>query len=216
MEKKSILEALQKLREGKKRSFSQSVDLIVNLKDVDLKKTDQQVDFFAQLPKLEGRKLAICALVGPEMKEAAKEIVDTVVEEADFDKYARNKKEAKKLAEKHAFFIAQANLMPKVATSFGRILGPKGKMPNPKAGAVVPLKADLRPLAARLQRTVRVTSRTVPVLHCVAGSESMSDEDLAENISNVYDQIIHHLPNEEANVKSVLLKLTMGAPVRLK
>ena len=49
MEKKDILESLTKVREGKERKFPQTVDLIINLKDMDLKKNDQQVDFFMQV-----------------------------------------------------------------------------------------------------------------------------------------------------------------------
>lgn len=216
MEKKEILEALQKAREGKERKFTQSFDLIVNLKDVDLKKNEQQVDFFATLPKLDGRKAQICALVGPELEPAAKQAVDTVIEQTDFPKYSKDKKLAKKLAEDHTFFIAQANIMPQVATHFGRVLGPKGKMPNPKAGAVVPPKADLNNIKNKFMKTIRVQAKTSPIIQCLVGNEKMSDEDLAENISNVYTQIIHHLPNEEANVKSAFIKLTMGSSVKVR
>ncbi len=216
MEKKDILESLKQVRDGKKRKFSQSVDLIVNLKDIDLKKNDQQVDFFAQLPHAEGSGIAICALVGPELKDNATANVDTVIEVDDFPKYTKDKKLAKALAEKHQFFIAQANIMPQVATAFGRVLGPKGKMPNPKAGGVVPPKADLAPLVARLKKTRRVSAKTAPVVHTLVGTESLSDEDLAENILNMYKQVLSHLPNEEANVKSAFVKLTMGKPVKVR
>lgn len=217
MEKKPILDALTALRADKERKFSQSVDLVVTLKEIDLKKTEQQIDFFAQLPKaIEGKSIAVCALVGPELKDNAEQAADTVIEQSDFQKYQKDKKLAKALAEKHSFFIAQADIMGQVATTFGRILGPKGKMPNPKAGAVVPPKGDLAPLVEKLRRTARITAKNSPVLHCRVGTDKMADDAIAENVSNVYNQIIHHLPNEEGNVKAAYLKLTMSKPVKLK
>ena len=216
MDKNAVLEALKKLNEGgRKRNFSQSIDLIVNLKDVDLKKTENHIDFFTQLPNGTGKKASICAFVAQELLEDAKKTCDEVILNDDFPKYGKEKKLARKLARKHNFFIAQANVMPQVATFFGRALGPKGKMPNPKAGCIVPPKADLKSLNEKLQKTVRVSAKTAPIIQCIAGTQSMEPEKVAENITSIYEQIIHHLPNEEANVKSALLKLTMSSPVKI-
>ena len=136
MDQKSVLEALKKVRaESKKRNFNQSIDLIINLKDLDLKKPDQQVDFYAHVNKTTGKTKRICAFVGPEMKDDAKKVVETVITPDEFAKFSP-KKQAKKLANDHDYFIAQANIMANVATSFGKILGSRGKMPNPKAGTV--------------------------------------------------------------------------------
>ena len=57
--------------------------------------------------------------------------------------------------------------------------------------------------------------KTSPVVHCKIGNEAMTDEQLAQNFSTVYNQLIHSLPNGEANVKAAFLKLTMGKPVSL-
>ncbi len=217
MDKNTFLDALKKLKqEGRKREFSQTVDLIVSLKDMDLKKTENHVDFFAQLPNGTGRKASICAFTDQEMAGEAKKVCEEVILADDFQKYAKEKRLLKKLARKHDFFIAQANVMPQVATFFGRALGPKGKMPNPKAGCIIPPKADIKSLKEKLEKTIRVSAKTAPVVQCAVGTEQMDAEKVAENAANIYEQIIHHLPNEESNVKSVLLKLTMSAPVRLK
>ncbi len=215
MDKGLVVEALGKLGVDKKRNFSQSYDLIVNLKDLDLKKNENQVDFFAQLPNGTGRPVGICAFVDTQMAEEARAVFDAVILADDFPKY-KDKKVSRKLARKFDFFVAQANLMPQVATFFGRTLGPKGKMPNPKAGAIIAPKANLRQLKENLQRTIRVSARTAPMVQCIVGTEKMGADKSAENLVNVYEQIVHHLPNEEANVKSVLVKLTMSSPVRLK
>ena len=67
MDKKQILSAIKELKEKHKRNFKQSIDLIITLKDLNLKKPDEQVDFFAQLHYQKGKKITTCALVGPEL-----------------------------------------------------------------------------------------------------------------------------------------------------
>ena len=213
MEKLKINEALKKLRE-QKRKFSQSFDLIVNLRDLNMKNPDDHVDFFLTLNKGLGTKLKVAALVGPELEEKAEGVVDLLVKQADFNKYA-DKKEAKKLAQEYDYFIAQADIMPKVATVFGRTFGPRQKMPNPKLGAVVPGKVSVEPLYERLQRTVRIQAKKSPNIQVKVGNETMSDADLVENINQVFNQVLLNLPKERSNVKKVLLKTTMGKPVEL-
>ena len=215
MDKGIVLEQLKKLG-ARKRNFTQRVDLIVNLKDLDLKKPEQQVDFFTALPHGIGKKIRVCAFIAPDLKDEAEKVCDAIILQEDFQKYAKDKKLVKKLARQYDFFIAQASVMPQVAASFGRILGPRNKMPNPKAGCVVALKTAVKPLYDKLQGTIRVSARANPVVQCPVGNEAMKSDDLAENIVNVYDQIVHHLPSEENNVRSVYLKLTMGSPVKLK
>ncbi|MFP4524025.1 MAG: 50S ribosomal protein L1 [Candidatus Woesearchaeota archaeon] len=212
MDKQDIIKALQAAREqSKERKFSQTVDLIVALKGLNLKKPDEQVDLFVNLPNEVGKRRKVCALVGPEMVDKAKEACDTVVTQDEFDKY-KEKKEAKKLADNHDYFIAQADIMPKVAGAFGRILGPRGKMPNPKAGCILPPKAAVQPVVERLQKLAKVTAKKQLAIQLSVGDEQMSDEDIADNIYTVYDQLIHHLPGEQNNVKHAYVKLTMGKP----
>ncbi len=216
MEKKQIIEALKKVRENSnKRKFNQRVDLVINLKDLDLKKPEQQVDLFLNLPKGKGKKTKICALVGPELIEDAKKDMDMAISQDEFEKYQSNKKLAKKLAGDYDFFVAQSNIMPKVAAAFGRALGVRGKMPNPKAGCVVLPKANLKNVHASLQTLVRVMAKTQPMIQVAIGTEGMADDDLAENFSSIYNAVIHALPKEVNNVKNVFLKTTMGKPVAL-
>jgi len=217
MNKESFANALKEAKSNsKERKFKQGIDLIVNLKGLNLKKAEEQVDFFASIPGSLGRKQTICAFVGPELFEEAKNVCDEVIVQDDFIKFAKDKKAAKILARKHDFFIAQANIMPQIATAFGRALGPKGKMPNPKAGCIVPPKSNLKPLYDKLQKTIRISSKLQPIIQTSVGNEKMDEKEILENIASLYDQIIHHLPEEENNVKSVLIKLTMGKPAKVK
>jgi large subunit ribosomal protein L1 len=217
MQKAEIIEALKKAKaESTKRNFKQSVDLIVNLTGLDLKKTEQQVDAFIQLHNSPGRKMKVCALVGPELKATAESSVDKTVLSDEFDKYAANKKMTKKLAADFDYFIGQANIMPKIASAFGRVLGSRGKMPNPKAGLIVPPNANLKTLYEKLQKTIRIKAKVAPVIQALIGKEEMSDEELADNAMMVYTTLIGVTPNGEHNVKAIYIKLTMGKPVRVK
>ncbi|MBI2128969.1 50S ribosomal protein L1 [Candidatus Woesearchaeota archaeon] len=216
MDQKDVLEALKKIKEtSTKRNFNQTYDLVITLKDIDLKKQENHVDFFGNLPHNRGKKIKVCAFAAPELKDEAKAVCDNVVDILEFPKYAQDKKLTKKLADEFDFFIAQANIMTQVASAFGRVLGPKNKMPNPKAGCVVPPKTNLKPLYARLQTMFRVSIKKDPMMQIAVGKEDMKDEEIADNIVSVYDQLLQHLPNQKNNLKAVYLKLTMGKAVKV-
>jgi large subunit ribosomal protein L1 len=216
MNEQSIIETLQQLRTNtKKRNFTQSVEFIINLKDINLKNPDEQVEFFAITPRPFGTK-KVCAIVAGELEEEAKKVCDFVITQAELMDYQKDKKKAKKVANEYDYFIGQADIMGKVAGAFGRVLGPRGKMPNPKAGSVVPPKGSLGPLYERLQKTTKIVAKKFPVIQLRVGTEDMSDEDIAKNILYFYDQIEHHLPKERHNIKGSLVKLTMGKPLPLK
>src|SRR3989338_4176428 len=215
MEKSKALETIKHLREfSKKRNFKQSVDLIINLKEINVKKQDSQVDQYTVLPHPRKKKLKICALVGSELAESAK-VFDEIVVQQDFPKYQANPELINALTKKFDLFVAQANIMTQIATTFGRTLGPKGLMPNPKAGCVVDPGANLSAVSAKLQKTVRLQAKKEPIIKVSVGSEDMGDDDLVENIMSVYNNLVHSLPQEEGNVKSVLLKTTMGSPIKI-
>src|SRR3989344_5697755 len=129
MEKDQIQKVLNELKQQPKKKFSQSYDLIINLKQIDVKVNP--VDAVVALPHSKGKKAKIVAFVEPQFADLAQKSCDLIIKDVDFPKYA-DKKLVKKLAEDYDYFIAQANLMPKVAATFGRVLGSRGKMPNPK------------------------------------------------------------------------------------
>ena len=215
MNKEQIQSALAKAKDiSQKRNFKQSFDLIINLKGLDVKKQDHQIDTFITLPHARGKKVKVCALIGPELEQQAKGIYDFFVLSDNFDKY-KDKKDIRKIANSFDFFIAQANIMPKVATVFGRVFGPRGKMPNPKSGCIVAPNTNLKPLYEKLQRTVRASTKSAPLIQCPIGTEDTSINDLAENALTVYASLLQVLPNEKHNVKDIYVKLTMGKPVKV-
>ena len=215
MEKQNIIEAISKARQNsKKRNFVQSFDLIVTVKDLDLKKTENQKDLYLPLHFTPTKKLKICAFSGAESLEEAK-ACDKVITQEQFITYETDPKKTKKLANEFDFFVAQANIMPAVAKSFGKILGRRGKMPNPKAGCVFPPKINLKPLYDRLQNTVSLKLKASPMVQCRIGMEDMKDEEIAENILVIYNAFVHALPNEENNIKAAIVKTTMGKAIKI-
>lgn len=207
-----IIQLLKK--ESPKRNFVQSVDVIINLKNINLKNPEEKVDFFLHLPH-DVRDSKICAFVGAELLDQAKKYCDFVIHIDEFDKYKNNKSLLRKLAKSYDFFIAQANIMPKVASVFGRVLGVRGKMPNPKIGGIIPPKGDLKNIKDKFNKTVRIRAKDNPVIHVKIGKENYEDEILAENLHSLIEQVVHHLPKEKNNIKSIYIKTTMGKPLKV-
>jgi large subunit ribosomal protein L1 len=210
MDKELIANTLKKLKENSpKKNFKQSVDLIINLKGLDLKKAEHNVNMFVTLQHDTGKKVSVCALVGPELESKAKEVCEEIVLSDQFERF-KGKAEVKKLANKHDFFIAQASVMSKVATAFGRFLGPQGKMPNPKIGSVLPPNANVKQVYDRLKKTISLATKNEPTIKCRVGYEDTNDTEVIDNILTIYNSVIQKLPNDQHNVKSIILKLTMG------
>lgn len=210
MDKQLIANTLKKLKEtSPKRNFKQSIDLIINLRGIDLKKTEHNVNIFTTLHHDTGKKISVCALVDSDLESKAEEVCDEVILLEQFNRF-KGKAEIKKLANKYDFFIAQASIMPKVATTFGRFLGPKGKMPNPKLGSILPPNANIKALYEKLKKTQHLVTKNEPTIKCRVGQEDTPDDALIDNILTVYNSVVQKLPNEKQNVKSVMLKLTMS------
>ena len=201
-----LKKALTELRKEKQRKFDQTLDLIINLQKFDVKKS--QLNFIITLPhKIKDKKIA-------GFLEVKNNNVDTITFE-EFKKYT-DKKKLKELVNKYDFFLAQGSLMPKVATTFGRVLGPAGKMPSPQLGilmdvndkAINDLKSKVNNI---LKIKVKEASIKVPV-----GKYSMKDEDLLENIELIYNTILKDLPRDKENIKNIEIKFTMTKPQKLK
>ncbi len=212
MDKEQVKKALDELKSQPKKKFTQSYDLIINLKNLDMKQTN--IDFFSTLHFSKGKKIKIAAFADQLLRDSATKNCDFVIEEKDFEKY-QDKKAIKKLADSYDYFIAQANLMPKVAAAFGKIFGIKGKMPNPKLGCVVPPNANLEALVKKLKLTIRMSAKKALNLQCLVGKEDQPEAEIIDNIITAYTSAIKQLPSELQNVKDVTLKLTMSKPVRI-
>ena len=103
--------------------------------------------------------------------------------------------------------------MPAVATSFGRVLGPAGKMPNPQLG-IIPNEEDavVRNVVEKINATVRIMVKE-PSIKVGVGKFSLKDEDLVANIDAVYRRVAEQLPKGKDNIRNIKIKFTMGKPV---
>src|SRR3989344_1452328 len=211
MNKENFLAALRKLRENsKKRKFDQTVDIIINLKDVDKKNS---FDTYLTLPHSIGKTVKICALVDSEYEKQAKSLADKVITKEMIGKLEA--KEISKLASEYDIFIAQSSLMGQTATVFGKILGSLGKMPNPKTGGVLMPGVEMKDSVDKFRKNMRVRNRNETIIKVSFGKESFDDNMLAENANAVYENILNVLPNGEGSIKNIIIKFTMSKPVKI-
>jgi len=204
--KEQLKIALTELRKEKPRKFNQTVDLIINLQKFDVKRSS--VNFVISVPhKIKDKKIA-------GFLETKNKSIETITAD-EFKKYS-DKKLLKKLIDKFDFFIAQASLMPKVATTFGRFLGPAGKMPSPQLGII--LNADektIEELKTKINNSVKIKIKEASVKISV-GKQDMKNDDLIENIIAIHDAILKNLPRQKENIKNIELKLTMTKPQKIQ
>lgn len=213
MNKEQVRQALDKIKEQPKRKFIQSYDLVINLKSQTVK--NHPLDFFVTLPHSKGRKIKVACFCDQQLREQAKKFCGLTIDENDFEKY-KDKKLVKELAGEYDYFIAQSTLMPKVAGIFGKVLGTKGKMPNPKLGCVVAPNASLELLVKKLETTVRLATKKGTNLQSVIGKENQDDNEIIDNVLAIYQFTLKQLPDEAQSISNVLLKLTMGKPVKIQ
>ncbi len=209
-EKKTIKVVKEALESSKPRNFTESVDLAVNLKDVDLSIPKNRVDDEVLLPKGRGKTVKIAIFGSGELAVKAKKVADLVITPEEIDDLADDKKQAKRMANEHVFFIAEAPLMPTIGKRLGVVLGPRGKMPKP-----IPPSADPEPLVNNLRKTVRIRSKDKRTFHAPVGTRDMTPEDLAENVDVIMKRLISKLARGKMNIQSVYVKTTMGKAVRL-
>jgi len=192
----------------KERKFKQAVELIINFKDIDVKK-GFAINEVVQLPKTSS-PATVCVIAGGEMGQKAKAAnADIVIGEEELNKFASNKRESRKFINKYDFFLADTQVMPTVGKSLGQLLGPRGKMPTP-----VPFNADISAFLSRFRTSIKVRTRASLSVSCKIGDESMEDSDLAINANAVLNAIEKKLPNGEKNIKKIMIKTTMGKPVK--
>jgi large subunit ribosomal protein L1 len=204
--KTDLKKALAELRKNKERKFDQTVDLVINLQKFNLKK--DAINLVVSVPhKIKDKKVAA-------FLETKNSLVDTITL-TEFPKY-NDKKKLKKLVKQYDFFMAQASLMPKVATTFGRVLGPAGKMPSPQLGII--MNADeksIQGVKSKVNNSIKI--KTIePSVKVAIGKQSLKDEEIIENVMVVYKALTKALSREQDNIKNVEIKFTMTKPIKIK
>ena len=210
---KTILDAIKQVREGSaKKKFNQTMELIINLQDIDMKKPEARIQETIELPHALNKKTKICVIATGELALKAKKAgAELVIGKDELESLATNKKQQKQLASTYDAFISEAPLMPFVGKTLGSILGPRGKMPKP-----IPPTADIKSQIKKLGKTANLRLRNQPVLQCAIGTEDMKDEEVTENIMTVVRRIEGKLKRGLKNITSIYLKTTMGKPVKIE
>jgi large subunit ribosomal protein L1 len=200
------------LEESKKlnRKFKQNIDLVINLKNIDLNVPKNRVEEEIALPHGRGAKAKVALFASGELAVKSKKNVDLLIKPEEIEDLSKDKKKFKKIADEFDFFIAEAPLMPVIGKSLGTVLGPRGKMPKP-----VPPQADLSGMIKNLHNTIKIRSKSSKTFHTVAGSADMSTEHITENINAIIGRLENALERGKMNIGSIYVKTTMGPSERI-
>jgi large subunit ribosomal protein L1 len=206
-----LAELVKKGKEqSKERKFTQSVEVVVKLKEVDPKKTDLNINEIVYLPHPTAKQAKVCFIGTGDLAVRAKTArADLVMDPSQLENYGGNKKDAKKLARSYDFFLADTALMPRIGRVLGQALGPKGKIPTP-----VPPNAPIETMIQRMKTAVRVRSRGSLGVAAKVGDSNLSEANLAENILAAVQAVSKKLPNGDRNIRSIMVKTTMGKPAK--
>ena len=207
------VEAVQKaIEESKKlnRKFKQSVDVVINLKNIDMNDAKNRIEDEVMLPHGRGIEAKLALFASGDLALKSKTHVDLLIKPEEIEELAKDKKKFKKIADEYDFFIAEAPLMPTIGKTLGIILGPRGKMPKP-----VPPTIDITNIAKSLRKTVKVRSKTTKTIHAIVGREEMNAEHIADNIDAILKRLEGKLERGKLNIGSVYVKTSMGPPMRI-
>jgi len=206
-----LVNVIKQAKENDKdRKFTQSIEMIMVFRDVDVKK-GFAINETVQLPR-KTKPASVCIMASGDMGIKAKNAkADRVMDESELTKLSADKKKAKKLINDYDFFLADTKLMPAVGKKLGQLLGPRGKMPTP-----VPFNAPIESFLERFRSSVKIKAKGSLSMSCKIGEENMDDADLAANANAVATTIEKILPNGSKNVRKIMFKTTMGKAIRVE
>lgn len=203
----SIQEAVAIIKENASKNFDETLDVAVNL-NIDVRKAEQNVRGMVQLPNGTGKKMSVAVFArGPKAKEAldagadvvgAEDLMETIQGgEVNFDRC-----------------IATPDMMA-IVGRLGKILGPKGLMPNPKLGTVTMDVA--KAVGAAKGGEVEFRAEKAGVVHGGLGKLSFPTEKLVENVQAFIGALEKARPSgvKGAYIKKVSLSSTMGIGLTL-
>ena len=200
------VEALDLACKNAKAKFDETIEVHIRL-GVDSRHADQQVRGAVVLPNGTGKDVRVCVFCKPEKEEAAKaagadfvgaeDLVDKIMKEnwMDFD-----------------VVIASPDMMGLVGR-LGKVLGPRGLMPNPKAGTVAPdvAKAVTEAKAGKIEYRLDKTN----IIHCPIGKASFGAEKLDQNLNTLLEAVAKAKPAAAKGTyfRSCVVTSTMGVGI---
>ena len=206
MKEYSLEDAVKLVKDLKFVKFDESVDLAINL-GVDPRHADQNIRVTTTLPHGTGKKVKVLVVAqGPKEKEAKEAGADYVGKEY-LEKIKGGWDDMDKI-------IATPDMMPELG-KLGKVLGPKGLMPNPKSGTVT---MDVTNAVRELKSgKIEIRVEKNGIIHTQCGKSSFQENALVENIRTIYDTVMKAKP---ASVKGTYLKKisvssTMGPGIRV-
>jgi large subunit ribosomal protein L1 len=198
------------LDEAPERNFRETVDLAVNLRDLDLNDPSNRVDESIVLPEGTGQETTIVVFAEGETALQAEDAADDVLDGDDLEDLGDDTDEAKDLAEETDFFIAEASMMQDIGRYLGTVLGPRGKMPEP-----LQPDDDVVETVERMKNTVQLRSGDRRTFHTRIGAEDMAPEEIADNVDVILRRLYADLEKGPQNIDSVYVKTTMGPAVEV-
>jgi len=197
--KQKIEEAI---KNKEKRRFKQSVELIVVLKDVDVKELKKLLSYIT-MPYYNFSKVVVFSEIKKDF-ENAKCVTLREVEEI-----SQSKRLSKKFVRSFDFSLAEPKLIPTIGKLLGKFLAPLGKMPFP-----ITDEKKLNETINNLIKSFKVNLKQNQI-QIKIGKEDMKIEEIFENAKSAINQIIQVLPNGEKNIKKIYVKLTMSKPIKV-
>ncbi|QIO23498.1 50S ribosomal protein L1 [Haloarcula sp. JP-L23] len=198
------------LEDAPERNFRETVDLAVNLRDLDLNDPSNRVDESVVLPAGTGQETNIVVFAEGETALRAEEAADDVLDEDELEELGGDDDAAKDLADATDFFIAEKDMMQDIGRYLGTVLGPRGKMPEP-----LDPDDDVVEVINRMKNTVQLRSGERRTFHTRVGAEDMSAEDIADNIDVIIRRLHADLEKGPLNIDTVYVKTTMGPAVEV-
>ena len=207
----SIEDAVSRaLSDSPDRNFRETVDIAVNLRDLDLADPNNRVDESIVLPSGTGQDTRIVVFAEGETALRAEDVADEVLDNDDLEDLGDDDNAAKDLADETDFFIAEASLMQDIGRYLGTVLGPRGKMPTP-----LQPDDDVVETISRMKNTVQVRSGERRTFHTRVGAEDMDADAIADNIDVILRRLFTDLEKGPQNIDTVYVKTTMGPAVEV-
>ena len=207
----TIVDAVSRaLDEAPGRNFRETVDLAVNLRDLDLNDPSKRVDESIVLPSGTGQDTQIVVFATGETALRAEDVADEVLGPDELEDFGDDTDAAKDLADETDFFVAEAGLMQDIGRYLGTVLGPRGKMPTP-----LQPDDDVVETVNRMKNTVQLRSRDRRTFHTRVGADDMTPDEIAENIDVIVRRLEASLEKGPLNIDSMYVKTTMGPSVEV-
>ncbi|MFC6724284.1 50S ribosomal protein L1 [Halobium palmae] len=198
------------LEDAPQRNFRETVDLAVNLRDLDLNDPSNRIDEGIVLPSGTGQDTQIVVFASGETALRAEEVADQVLSGDDLEDLGDDSDAAKDLAGETDFFIAEASMMQDIGRYLGTVLGPRGKMPTP-----LQPDDDVVEVVNRMKNTVQLRSRDRRTFHTRVGANDMSADEISDNIDTIVRRLEASLEKGPLNIDSMYVKTTMGPSVEV-